>query len=72
MNAAVVAKVIARHIGARSQQELAEAAGLDPNTLSRILTGETKRVTLKSVHAIANALGVPYSVFEQTEAELGA
>ncbi len=64
MRAAAVAKVIARHIGERTQAQLAEEAGLSVNTLSRIMSRPDKRVYMATVHKLARALGIPYSVFE--------
>lgn len=52
-------KVIKARSGERGwQQSLADKAGIEQNSLSRIVTGATKSPTLKNVGAIIDAIGI--------------
>jgi len=67
MECTVVREVVRRFIGTRTQGELAEQADIAANTLSSIMCGSAQRVSLRTVHKLANALGVPFAEFAEEE-----
>jgi len=69
MECTVVREVVRRFIGTRTQSELAEQAGIAANTLSGIMSGTADRVSLRTVHKLANALAVPFAEFALEERE---